>query len=67
MAKDETVRKEVQIRLEQRVRFPGDTEPPFWQADVWPDGKDYHAVGDTPHEALLELALFWKRREQKQP
>ena len=51
--------------IEKRIRFEGDTEPAFWQADVWPDGKDYHAIGDTPHEALMRLAIFWKGRAER--
>ena len=63
-ARPKTTIETARIRLERRVRFEGDTDPPFWQADVWLNGIDYHAVGDTPYEALLELALFWGRREK---
>lgn len=32
-----------------------------WQADVvLPDGRDFHAVGREPWEALIELGLFWQ-------
>jgi hypothetical protein len=57
------VKKTIEISLCQRVRFEGDTEPPYWQADVWPDGNDYHSVGDTPQEALMRLAEFWLSRD----
>lgn len=55
----------IRIRLQRRVRFEGDPDPAFWQADVWPDGEDYHAIGDTPQEALLRLAKFWTRRANR--
>jgi len=60
--RDRRVKQEISISLQQRVRFEGDTEPPFWQADVWPYGEDYHAIGTTPQEALLRLAQFWTGR-----
>jgi len=70
MRTDNTVLEDISIRLQRRVRFAGDKEPPFWQADVWPNGQDYHAVGATPQEAILELAMFWRSRTetaQQQP
>lgn len=31
-----------------------------WQADVvLPDGRDFHAVGRHPGEALVELGCYW--------
>lgn len=50
------------INLRKRFRFVDNGWVSFWQADVVMDGKDYHAAADTPHEALLRLALFWKGR-----
>ena len=33
-----------------------------WQADmIDPEtGVDHHAIGDTPEDALLELAIYWR-------
>lgn len=31
-----------------------------WQADVYlPDGRDFHAVGRKPGDALISLGMFW--------
>ena len=31
-----------------------------WQVDVLlPDGRDFHAVGNEPWQALIELGMFW--------
>lgn len=34
-----------------------------WQADVvLPDGRDFHAVGRHPGEALVELGDYWLKQ-----
>ncbi len=36
-----------------------------WQADVWTlDGKDLHAVGKEPWEALIRLGSYWEGFER---
>lgn len=49
----------ISIRLRDRAA----SDPTPYQADAtFQDGRDYHAIGATPWEALAELALFWGGR-----
>ena len=41
----------------------GDKTPYQADADL-PDGRDYHARGETPFEALRVLATFWEGQEK---
>ncbi len=50
------------ITISNRQR--GKDDPTPFQADaIFPDGRDYHALGASPVEALLELAKFWAQRD----
>lgn len=47
---------------DRREKF--DPRKEEYQADILlPDGRDYHAIGDTPQQALLRLAVFWTERD----
>lgn len=38
-----------------------------WQADVvLPDGRDFHGIGNSPGDALIELGIFWRSRPEPQ-
>lgn len=38
-----------------------------WQADVvLPDGRDFHGIGNSPGDALIELGIFWIRQPEPQ-
>lgn len=52
---------EPKITLEFRNRFEGDTEPKFWQCDIYnlPDGENHHGVGETPSLAALRAVQHW--------
>lgn len=48
---------------ERRIR-KGDPHPQLkWQADIWLDGIDHHAIGETPAEALVRAARHWHAHE----
>lgn len=50
------------LYLKPVVRPNGDGFPhvAHYQADLYHAGKDYHAIGASPEEALLELALYYR-------
>jgi hypothetical protein len=52
----------MKIAVNKRRAVEDDPKP--YQADVWfEDGRDYHAIGETPARALLELAMYWIGRD----
>lgn len=53
-------------RIVVKHRGRGKDDPTPYQADAWfPSGRDYHAVAATPAEALFELAVFWRERDEE--
>lgn len=45
-------------------RQHGKDDPTPWQADLYlANGKDFHAIAETPAKALVELAAFWESRD----
>lgn len=43
-----------------------DSDKSPFQADaIFPDGRDYHARGKSPYEALRVLANFWETQEKR--
>jgi hypothetical protein len=40
-------------------------DPTPWRIDLILEGVDYHAIGKTPAEALIQLALFIARKQEE--
>lgn len=61
---DKRALETIDIRLFKQRDWLGKPDATHWKADVFlDDGRDYHAIGGTPYEALTRLAHYWKGKD----
>jgi hypothetical protein len=57
-----------EVHLRTVPAMAGNKRVDAWRASVLlPSGDNYHSQQATPQEALIELGLFWRGREQTAP